>query len=233
MITSLPRLSELLSAELFMKTILCFGDSNTWGFDPASITAPFPRRHPITVRWTGRLAAELGPEFRVIEEGQNGRTTVHDDPLNACRNGKDYLPACLESHKPIDIVVLMLGTNDLKSYYNLPPGEIANGAAVLAKMILASDAGPGNQPPKLLLVCPPLVGDLSHLPDLAAKIPHGLDRSQQFPRYYEALAAVLGCAYLNSQEIVQTSPVDGIHLEASEHAKLGSAVAAKLRNMVG
>ena len=215
-----------------MKTILCFGDSNTWGFDPASITSSHARRHPITVRWTGRLAAELGPEFRVIEEGQNGRTTVHEDPLNICRNGKDYLPACLESHKPIDIVVMMLGTNDLKSYYNLPLGEIANGAVVLAKMILASDAGPGHQPPKLLLVCPPLVGDLSHLPDLEAKIPHGLARSQQFPRYYEAMASSLGCAYLNSQSLVQTSLVDGIHLEASEHVKLGSAIAAKLREMV-
>jgi len=99
-------------------------------------------------------------------------------------------------------------------------------------MILASDAGPDNQPPKLLLVCPPRVGDLSHLPDLAAKIPHGLARSQQFPRYYEALATALGCAYLNSQEIVQASPVDGIHLEASEHAKLGSAIAGKLREML-
>ena len=214
-----------------MKTILCFGDSNTWGFDPASITAPYARRHPIMVRWTGRLAAELGPEFRVIEEGQNGRTTVHEDPLNVCRNGKDYLPACLESHKPIDIVVMMLGTNDLKSYYNLPPGEIANGAAVLAKMILASDAGLGNRPPKLLLVCPPLVGDLSHLPDLEAKIPNGLSRSRQFPRYYEAIASALGCDFLDSQSIVQTSSVDGLHLEASEHAKLGSAVAAKLRQM--
>jgi lysophospholipase L1-like esterase len=211
-----------------MKTILCFGDSNTWGFDPASITSAHPRRHPLDVRWTGCLAAELGAGFRVIEEGQNGRTTVHDDPLNICRNGREYLPACLESHKPIDIVVLMLGTNDLKSYYNLPPGEIANGAGILARMILASDAGPGNRAPQLLLVCPPLIGDLAHLPDLAAKIPDGVSRSQQFPRYYAALAATLGCAYLDSQEIVQTSAVDGIHLEASEHAKLGSAIADKI-----
>ena len=76
-----------------MTTILCFGDSNTWGFDPAFITAPFPRRHPLDVRWTGLLAKELGADFRVIEEGQNGRTTVHDDPLNTARNGLDYLLA--------------------------------------------------------------------------------------------------------------------------------------------
>jgi lysophospholipase L1-like esterase len=214
-----------------MKTILCFGDSNTWGFSPAGITAPFPIRHPINVRWTGLLAKELGSGFRVIEEGQNGRTTVHEDPLNVCRNAKEYLPACLESHKPIDIVVLMLGTNDLKSLYNLPPGEIANGAGILARMILTSTAGPDNQPPKLLLVCPPQIGNLSHLPDLNAKIPNGIARSTQFPRYYEALAATLGCAYLNSQAIVETSTTDGIHLEASEHAKLGPAIAAKIRAM--
>lgn len=212
-----------------MKTILCFGDSNTWGFDPVSITAPHPARHPHDVRWTGVLARALGDGFRIIEEGQNGRTTVHDDPLNICRRGKDYLPACLESHKPIDIVVMMLGTNDLKSTFNVPPGEIASGAGVLARMILASDAGPANRPPKLLLLCPPAIGDLSHLPDLAAKIPDGTARSRRLPPYYEALATILGCAYLNSQEIVKPSKTDGIHLDAAEHLKLGQAIAASVR----
>lgn len=214
-----------------MTTILCFGDSNTWGFDPAFITAPFPRRHPLGVRWTSLLAQEIGAEFRVIEEGQNGRTTVHEDPLNVARNGKEYLPACLESHKPLDIVVMMLGTNDLKSYYNLPAGEIANGAGILARMILSSNAGPDNKPPKLLLVCPPKIGDLSHLPDLDVKIPDGIARSTQFPRYYEALAAALGCAYLNSQDVVETSPLDGIHLDAAEQPKLAGAIAKKIREM--
>lgn len=214
-----------------MTTVLCYGDSNTWGFDPDSILAPFPRRHPLNVRWTGLLAQSLGPNFRILEEGQNGRTTVHDDPLNIARNGRDYLPACLESHKPIDIVVLMLGTNDLKSLYNLPAGEIANGAGILARMILSSTAGPDNSAPKLLLIGPPEVGDLSHLPDLDAKIPLGQSRSRQFPRYYEALASALGCDYLNSQAIVNTSTVDGIHLGASEHAKLAHAIAEKILRM--
>lgn len=214
-----------------MKTVLCFGDSNTWGFDPTSITAQFPRRHPLNERWTGVLAQTLGSDFRIIEEGQNGRTTVHDDPLNIARNGREYLPACLESHKPIDIVVMMLGTNDLKSLYNLPAGEIANGAGILARMILSSTAGPENKAPRLLLICPPEVGDLSHLPDIEAKIPLGRARSRQFPRYYEALAQALGCEYLNSQEIISTSPVDGIHLEVSEHAKLAHAIAEKIRSM--
>ncbi|GAA5137763.1 SGNH/GDSL hydrolase family protein [Prosthecobacter algae] len=216
-----------------MKTILCFGDSNTWGYDPASMTAPYPRRHGPEVRWTGVLARELGADFKVIEEGQNGRTTVHEDPLNICRKGKDYLPACLESQKPLDLVILMLGTNDLKSTFHVPPGEIAAGAGVLARMILASDAGLGNRPPQLLLVCPPLVGDLSGMPDVEAKIPNGAARSAQFPRYYEALAASLKCGFFNSQEVVETSPVDGVHLEAGEHLKLGQALAAAVRGVLG
>jgi lysophospholipase L1-like esterase len=211
-----------------MKTILCFGDSNTWGFHPASITAPFPVRHPLDVRWTGVLARELGPDFRIIEEGQNGRTTVHEDPFNIARKGLDYLPACLESHKPIDIVVLMLGSNDLKTVFNVPPGEIAAGAGILARLILAHPSGPRNQPPKLLLVCPPPVSDMSHLPDLAAKIFDGPARSRQLPRHYETLATTLGCAYLNSQDIVTPSPDDGIHLDAPEHRKLALAIADKI-----
>jgi lysophospholipase L1-like esterase len=94
-----------------MQTILCFGDSNTWGYDPkATASAPFPIRYAPDVRWTGVLAKELGADFRVIEEGQNGRTTVHDDPIaHAPRNGRHVLPVILESHKPIDLVVMMLG----------------------------------------------------------------------------------------------------------------------------
>ena len=213
------------------RTILCFGDSNTWGFDPASILDPFPRRHALDVRWTGLLATTLGPSHRVIEEGQNGRMTVHEDPFNLARNGSAYLPACLESHKPIDIVVMMLGTNDLKAVINAPPSEIATGAGVLARFILSSNAGPDNRPPSLLLVCPPAIGDLSHLPDLHAKIPDGDARSRALPAHYEALATTLGCHYLNSQEIITPSLTDGIHLEASEHRKLAAAIVGKIREM--
>ena len=215
-----------------MKTVLCFGDSNTWGYDPAATAgAPFPIRHPHDVRWTGVLARELGAEWRVIEEGQNGRTTVHDDPFTVARNGKDYLPACLESHKPLDLVVMMLGTNDLKNVFNVSPGEIAAGAMVLAKMILQSDAGLHGRPPKLLLMCPPAVGDLSQAPEIAEKFTDGVEKSLQLPARYRALARQLGCAFLDSQTVVVPSPHDGIHLDAAEHEKLGRAVAAAVRGM--
>ncbi|MDZ4405756.1 SGNH/GDSL hydrolase family protein [Prosthecobacter sp.] len=211
-----------------MKTVLCFGDSNTWGFVPESITAPFPERHPYAVRWTGVLGRELGSAFRVVEEGQNGRTTVHDDPFAAVRNGKAVLPAILESHKPLDLVVLMLGTNDLKNVFGVSPGEIATGVKVLAQMILNSDAGIMNRPPKLLLLCPPAIGDQLHLPDIAAKFPNAQKDSRKLPKYYEALAASLGCGYLNTQTLIEPGS-DGIHLDAAAHARLGSAVAAAVK----
>lgn len=211
-----------------MKTVLCFGDSNTWGFVPESILAPCPERHPHDVRWTGILACELGSDFRVIEEGQNGRTTVHDDPFAVSRNAKPVLPALLESHKPLDLVVLMLGTNDLKHVFGVSPGEIAMGVKVLAQMILSSDAGIASKPPKLLILCPPAIGDQRHLPDIAAKFPNGRQDSRNLPKYYEALATSLGCGYLNTQSHIEPGS-DGIHLDAAAHDRLGHAVAAAVK----
>lgn len=214
-----------------MKTVLCFGDSNTWGFIPESITESHPRRHPLEIRWTGVLARELGSDFRVLEEGQNGRTTVHDDPFAVARNAKPVLPAILESHKPLDLVILMLGTNDLKQVFSVSPGEIAMGVKVLAQMILSSDTGIHARAPRLLLMCPPVILDNSHLPDVAAKFPRAPELSRDLPRCYEALATSLGCAYLNTQELIQPSPVDGIHLDAAAHQTLGLAVARKVKSL--
>ena len=212
-----------------MKTVLCFGDSNTWGYDPASAGLPWPRRHAIEKRWTGVLAQQLGADWRVIEEGMNGRTTVHDDPMVPGRNGKVALEILLETHKPVDVVVVMLGTNDLKTLFNAPAGEIAAGVGVLARMVLNSVAGPGDLPPKLLLVCPPPLGDFSGLPDLAEKFANGREKSLALPPCYETLAAQLGCAFLNTQDFAVPCEADKIHLEASEHEKIGNAVAEKLQ----
>ena len=215
-----------------MKTILCYGDSNTWGFDPASITAPYPVRWGPSVRWTGVLGAELGGEYRVIEEGLNGRTTVHDDALMVDRNGRRYLPPCLESHKPINLVILMLGTNDLKIQFGLTPGQIAAGAGLLVKMIRQSETGPRNQAPQVLLIGPAATGDMSHAPDLAEKFPDAEARSRRFPALYEAVAKQHGVAYLNAQDYVTPSAQDGLHLEVEAHAALGGAVAAAVKRIL-
>jgi len=210
-----------------MRTILCYGDSNTWGYDPdATSVSPVPIRHAPDVRWTGIAAKELGNDFRLIEEGQNGRTTVHDDPTAwASRNGRAHLPVVLESHKPIDLVVLMLGTNDLKTFLNLPPQDIANGASVLVRIIRESDAGPRGKAPRVLLVCPAAVGDFSALPDLDARLANSREKSLQLPKHYEAVAKQHGVSFINAQDHVTVSPVDGLHFDAANHAKLGQAIA--------
>ncbi len=109
-----------------MKTILCYGDSNTHGFNPAT-----QGRFSLSERWTGVLMRELGSDYHVIEEGLGGRTTVWDDPIMESRNGRDYLLPCLWSHKPLDLVIIMLGTNDLKDRFSLTPFDIAAGAGAL------------------------------------------------------------------------------------------------------
>ena len=112
-----------------MKTVLCYGDSNTWGFDPATRT-----RFPPHVRWTGVLGQRLGDGYQVIEEGLNGRTTRWDDPIEPDRNGLAYLRPCVESHQPLDLIVIMLGTNDLKRRFDLSASDIAQSAAGVAEM---------------------------------------------------------------------------------------------------
>jgi len=133
-----------------MKSVLCYGDSNTWGAD-ASTGGRFPR----DVRWTGVLQRELGAEYAVIEEGLGGRTTVWDDPIEGHKNGKTYLIPCLPSHRPRDLVVLMLGTNDLKHRFSLTAFDIAAGIGTLIDMILTSRCGPANGAPQVLLLTPP------------------------------------------------------------------------------
>lgn len=217
-----------------MKTILCFGDSNTWGYDPdATAKSPLPVRHARNVRWTGVVAEELGAGWHIIEEGQNGRTTVHDDPFTPARNGRDFLPACLESQQPLDAVVLMLGTNDLKDIFSVPASEIATGVGVLARMILQSTAGIRHAAPRLLLVAPPAVGELSARPDIAEKFGSAAAKSRRLPALYQTLASQLRCAFLDAQAHTTPSPLDGVHLDAASHARLGHAIAAALRQLLG
>ena len=137
-----------------MKTILCFGDSNTWGCIPLTGAHP-PRRYGPAQRWPGVLHRELGDGFWIVEEGLNGRTTVWDDPLEPFRSGKELLVPCLLTHQPIDLVIVMLGTNDLKGRFRVGARDIAAGAGLLLDIVHASACGPGESPPQALLVCPP------------------------------------------------------------------------------
>jgi lysophospholipase L1-like esterase len=206
-----------------MKTILCYGDSNTWGFEPVS-----ENRYSRAQRWTGVLQEELGPDCEVIEEGLNGRTTVWDDPIEGYKNGKEQLIPILTSHKPIDLVTIMLGTNDLKRRFNLGAFDIATGAGVLAQMVQESDCGPGGRAPQVLLMAPPLVANLTEFDEM---FEGAVGKSRQFGRHYRRVAEERGCAFLDTADVIVSSDRDGIHFEVGEHKKLGLAVAARIREL--
>ncbi len=208
-----------------IKTVLCFGDSNTWGYDPRT-----GGRYPRDARWPGVLRRELGEVYLVIEEGLNGRTTVWDDPIEGYKNGKTYLIPCLETHNPIDLVIILLGTNDLKMRFSVSAFDIANGAGVLVDIAQKSAAGPGGREPQVLLVAPPPVAKLTGF----AEMFEGAEtKSARFAENYRRVAAERGCAFLDASEVITSSDLDGIHLEEGEHAKLGMAVARKVRAILG
>jgi len=204
-----------------MKVIVAFGDSNTWGSDPAT-----GARFAPNVRWPGVMARELGAGFHVVEEGLRGRTTVFDDPIEPDRRGADYLPPCLRSHAPLDLLILSLGCNDLKTRFSATPADIANGAERLIGMARAEPIGPSGAPPALLLVAPP---PLARLTDLAEMFEGGAEKSKRLAARYREVAERNRIGFLDAGEFIVCSDLDGIHYSADQHAILGRAMAAAAR----
>jgi lysophospholipase L1-like esterase len=208
-----------------MKTILCFGDSNTWGCIPLTGPQP-PRRYAPAQRWPGVLRRQLGDGYWIVEEGLNGRTTVWDDPLEPSRSGKELLMPCLLTHQPVDLVIVMLGTNDLKGRFGLGARDIAAGAGALLDIVRASDCGPEGSPSQALLVCPPPVGRLGLF---AEEFAGAVERSRDLARHYAAVADARSCAWIDAGAQVRSSDTDGIHLDALNHERLGVVVAQQVR----
>lgn len=207
------------------KTVVCFGDSNTWGYDPAT-AGRFDHR----TRWPGVLRQELGDGYHIIEEGLSGRTTVWDDPIEGSKNGHTYLVPCLGTHWPLDLIVIMLGTNDLKRRFSLSAYDIAEGARVLINTAQRYQFYGDANVPKVLLIAPPPVAKLT---DFAEMFEGSEAKSQLFGKHYARVAEEQGCAFLDAGSVIRSSDLDGIHFEASEHTKLGHAVAAKVRELLG
>jgi lysophospholipase L1-like esterase len=207
-----------------MKTILCYGDSNTFGQKPIPPNTATGVRFDRAERWPGVLQRELGADYHVIEEGLNGRTTIWDDPLEPGRNGQSYLQPCLESHRPLDLVTIMLGTNDLKARFNLNASDIAQGSAVLASIEQRFAR-------EVLLIVP---APLNALSTFDLMYDGAIEKSCRFAEYFPRMAAPYGIVnVLEAGGIVVASPTDGIHFDAPEHAKLGRAVAVEARRLIG
>jgi len=197
-------------------TLLCFGDSNTWGFNPATW-----ERYPQDIRWPGVLQNELGENYRVIEEGQNGRTAVEGKTFAGFNTAKTDLISALTNHAPLDLVILMLGTNDLLMNFSISPENVGKGIDVLLDIIRHSEAGPGGSAPAVLLLAPPPIGSTASETETRER---AVTQSYFFAERYASIAANFDCAFLNTGEIVRSSEIDGSHLDASEHKKLGLAV---------
>lgn len=199
-----------------MKTILCYGDSNTYGYNPVD-----GLRYPDSVRWTGRLSRLLGNDFRIIEEGCNGRTTAFDDPEETWKNGLPYLKPCLNTHKPIDIVILMLGSNDLKDRFGLSAKDIAGGAGMLVEIIQTFCSEKQGFVPAIVLISPPEIGEgIRDSVFYGSFLEDAIDRSRQFPEFYKAVAEKYGCIFFDAAEWVNPSEIDSLHLDEEGHRML-------------
>lgn len=210
-----------------MKNILCYGDSNTYG-----LKSDLCSRYERYERWTGILQKSLGEDYYVIEEGLGGRTTVWDDPVEEHKNGKSYLMPCLQSHMPLDLVILMLGTNDLKSRFAVSSFDVSVSIEQLVKMILKSETGRNGQAPKLLLITPVPIHSVGNV-DLDRMLPGAPEKSRELAPYYEAIAQKYGLAYLNPESQVELNELDGIHYTLEGHRTMARLVEEKVREILG
>ncbi len=211
-----------------MKTILCYGDSNTYGYVPET-----GMRYPRDIRYPGRLQDLLGDEYAVVEEGCNGRTTIHDDPIDGWKNGLDYLKPCLHSHRPIDIVILMLGSNDLKDTFHLSAMEIADGAGILVDVIKEYTKERQGFIPKIILVSPPEIGPgIKSSPFFGAFYEDAIERSRQFPAQYKRVAEEKGCIFFNAAEYIHPSEYDSLHLTPEGHKVLAEKLSEIVKEIV-
>ena len=213
-----------------MRTILCYGDSNTWGYTPGT-----KLRYAPYVRWTGVCQQNLGAEYRVIEEGVNGRTTIFDDPTNPFRNGAKSLGYILHAAKPIDLFVLALGTNDLK--YTDAAGA-AEGAGQLVEMIQnAQEQFPSSSPyfyadqPKILLISPIHIRRTAQIHVEGVELSELSGKSLELFHEFQRVANQKNVYLFDASSVASPSEVDGVHMNPDSHQALGAAIADVIKKI--
>lgn len=210
-----------------MKTVLCYGDSNTHGQVPGG--SPLERFSP-EERWPGAMRSALGADWYVIEEGLSGRTTVHNDPIEGdIKSGRLYLRPCLMSHAPIDLVILMLGTNDLKARFGQPASEVAMGIGCLIHDIRELKPGPGGHAPEILVVAPPPM--LDDIGEWEGIFSGAQPKSHQLAHEFEVIADSLEVHFFDAGSVITSDPADGFHLSREAHETLGHAIAQEVVNI--
>ena len=212
-----------------MPRVLAFGDSNTFGTGPMRSLTDGPltgyRDHPRDKRWANVMGAALGDDWEVIVEGLPGRTSVFDDPVEGVyRNGLRSMRAILESHRPLDVVIILLGTNDTKQRMGLGPQDIALGVARLAREALELE-----HIGQVLVLCPPPVKERG---DLAEMFKGAEERFRTLNTEMERFASEAGAAFMDAGAVIEVDEIDGVHWSLESHGVLGRAVAEKIRGMV-
>ena len=211
-----------------VKRILCFGDSLTWGYDPETRT-----RFPKDSRWPGVLQSLLGDGYEIIEEGQSGRTIATDDPAEGEKNGLKYVLPCLESHTPFDLMIIMLGSNDLKRKFSYSSMDIAGEMQIFLEKVTSYLYFRTDRSAKVLLVAPPHIGEGikdSWLGD-AFGYENAHKVSTELANWYEQLALMYHTEFLDAAGYVQVSPVDSCHMDADNQRKLGQVLADFVRQL--
>ena len=216
------------------KHIVCFGDSNTHGYcaDPADC-ADHGERFNEDERWTCRLQRQLGEDYLVLEEGLSGRTTCFDDPVNECMSGLDVIFSTLMTHEPVDLLVIMLGTNDTKERFAASPYIIAKGLDRLLDKALTVPCWGANAP-KILVVAPPWIGEGILQNDCVKGMGATcVEKSRGIAKEFKPFAEARGCWFMDAEGVAEFNHVDCMHLTAKGHARLANALEAKIREIFG
>lgn len=214
-----------------MKTILAFGDSLTFGADPGG--GP---RHAYEHRWPTTLENGLGGQARVIAEGLGGRTTASDDwYANADRNGARILPTLLESHSPLDLVIIMLGTNDLKPAICGSALEASFGMRRLVQIVRGHYAGRGEAAPEIILVSPPHIcaSDNADMIGHFGGVEHGVGQSRQLAGHYAKRAQEWNTGFFDAATVAKADPRDGVHLDPANTAAIGEGLVPLVKQVLG
>lgn len=205
--------------------ILAFGDSNTWGRIPGNENGA---RYDVTKRWTGVLQSLLGDRFEVVEESLNGRTTDLESPEKAGKNGVTYLFSCLESQKPIDLIILSLGKNDLKVKYNRSPIQVGDGIRQCFEVIKKEGKDRSGYIPKVILVSPAIIKEKERVRggQLVIDFKGANLKSKELSDIYLKIANEFGATFVDLSKIVVASEIDGIHLDENQHKNVAEYLAS-------
>ena len=216
------------------KHILCLGDSNTHGYcaDPADC-ADGGIRFNEEERWTQVLQQKLGSDYLVIEEGLSGRTTCFEDPIHEGMSALNYIHPCLKSHEFVDLLVIMLGTNDTKDRFSASAACIGVGMARLVKKAMATECW-GDKKPNVLVIAPPPIGEGMLSSPVAATMGTGCPaKSRELAHYYKVQCDLIGCHFLDAGELgCEFNQVDYMHLTKKGHATLAEGLSQLIPQLV-